>query len=87
MVLIWSICFTCIVAKKINKSSHVNNYVTEKITFAFLDHGNILLSRDESSAQRLKCLLQLECLLSDPESETLDRANLICGSERQKSKL
>lgn len=49
MVLLWSICFTCIVAEKINKSPHVKNYVTEKITFAFLDHGNILLSRDEPS--------------------------------------
>lgn len=48
MVLLWSISFTCIVAEKINKSPHVNNYVTEKITFAFLDHGTILLSKGES---------------------------------------
>lgn len=48
MVLLWSICFTCIVAEKINKSPHVNNYVTENITFASMDHGNILLSKGES---------------------------------------
>lgn len=80
MVLLWSICFTCIVAEKINKSSRVNNYVTERITFAFLDHGNILLSRDESLVQQ--CLLPLKCLLSDSECKTLDGAILICDSER-----
>lgn len=64
MVLLWSICFTCIVAEKINKSPHVNNYVTEKMTFAFLDHGSTLLSRGESSVQHIKCLLPRECLLS-----------------------
>lgn len=51
MVSLWSICFTCIVAEKINKSPHVNNYVTEKITFAFLDHENVIFRRDESSVQ------------------------------------
>lgn len=53
MVSLWSICFTCIVAEKINKSPHVNNYVTEKITFAFLDHENVIFRRDESSVQHI----------------------------------
>jgi len=86
MVLLWSICFTCVVAEKINKSPHVNNYVTEKITFAFLDHGIILLSRDESSAQHMKCLLRLKHLFSDSECRTSDGAILICDYERRKLK-
>lgn len=82
MVLLWSICFTCTVAEKINKSPHVNHYVTEKTSFAFLDHESMSLGRDEFSAQHIKCLLPLVCLLSNPEYKTLDAAILICDSER-----
>lgn len=63
MVSLWSICFTCIVAEKINKSLHVNNYVTEKITFAFLDHENIIFRRDESLVQHINAYSHLNVCL------------------------